>query len=451
MGKLFGTDGIRGVANRYPMTAEMALNVGRAVATLFMKEGRKPRIIIGKDTRISCTMLEYALVSGICSMGGEAYLSGVLPTPAIAWLTSANGADAGIVISASHNPYYDNGIKIFKHNGFKLSDEREAGIEKLLFDNDRLATMCRSVRDTGHVHEMPAARNSYSQFLKTTLPATFSLRGMKIVLDCSNGATYQVAPEIFTDLGADVTSLYVSPDGKNINAGCGSQHPETLAATVRETGADIGLAFDGDGDRLIAVNEKGESVTGDQILVICARYMKGQGTLRNNMAVSTVMSNIGLRLAFRALGIDHRMADVGDRYVMKEMIASGGIIGGEDSGHMIFLDHHTTGDGILTALRLLEVMQAEEKPLSELAGIMEVFPQILLNVGVKHKPEISSIPRIREAIQAVEAALGEKGRVLVRYSGTQPLCRVMAEGPTEAETRRYCQQIADVIEAELGQ
>ncbi len=449
MGKLFGTDGIRGVANVYPMTSETALNVGRAVTSLFMKPGRPSKIIIGKDTRISGPMLEYAMASGICSMGGEAFLTGVLPTPGIALLAAATGANAGVVISASHNPFEDNGIKIFNGDGHKLSDEREWEIEELIL-NDRLPSLHESIRETGHVQEIEDAQARYVQFLIDTLPRGFSLDGMKIVLDCSNGATYKVAPWVFSELGASVESLCVSPDGININKDCGSQHPIQLIDRVRKTGALAGLAFDGDGDRLIAVDEKGRVVTGDQILAICARHMKETGTLKNNLAVSTVMSNIGLRQALKGLGIRHRITDVGDRYVLREMIASGAVLGGEDSGHMIFLNHHTTGDGILTGLRLIEAMRSAEKPLSELSGIMSVFPQILLNVEVAEKPDIFNIPAISEEIHAVEAELGDKGRVLVRYSGTQPLCRVMVEGPTEDETRACCNRIVRVIQKKIG-
>ncbi|QTA92519.1 phosphoglucosamine mutase [Desulfonema magnum] len=449
MGKLFGTDGIRGVANEYPMTAEMALNVGRAVASLFRKQGSKSKIVIGKDTRVSGYMLEYAMASGICSTGGDAYLAGTLPTPGIAFMTSSAGADAGVVISASHNPFYDNGIKIFKNDGYKLSDEKEAEIEQLLSD-DNLASLCCSAQETGKVYKIEDARKRYITFLKQAVPGESPFSGMKIILDCSNGATYRVGPEIFTQLGANVEALFVSPDGKNINENCGSQHTETLQKKVTEQGADIGLAFDGDGDRLIAIDDKGNIVTGDQILAICAKSMKTKGLLKNNLVVCTVMSNIGFKLALKEMGINHIMADVGDRYVLQEMRGSGAVIGGEDSGHMIFSDHHTTGDGILTALKLIQAMKEESKPLSELGKIMTTFPQILMNVEVKNKPEIETVPDIVNEIKSVENHLGEKGRVLVRYSGTQPLCRVMVEGPTHEETERYCRQIVDVVQEKLG-
>jgi len=415
-----------------------------------IKNGNPGKIIIGKDTRISCFMLEYALASGICSAGGEARLAGILPTPAIAFLTSSTDADAGIVISASHNPYYDNGIKIFRHDGFKLSDEKEAEIEALALNSQKLVSMCKDVRDTGQVYNIENPGNKYIEFLKTSLPCDFNLKGMKIILDCSNGAATHTAPRLFNQLGADTEALFISPDGKNINKNCGSQHTETLIKRVRETGADIGLAFDGDADRLIAVDEKGRVITGDQILAICAKHMKEQGTLKNNIAVSTVMSNIGLSIALKKLGIEHLTADVGDRYVMQKMLETGAVIGGEDSGHMIFLDHHTTGDGMLTAFQLLKAVKASSKPLSELAKIMDVFPQVLLNIEVAQKPDIKDVPEIAAAVKKVEQELGEQGRVLVRYSGTQPMCRVMAEGPTAEITKRCCKDIADVVYALIG-
>ena len=449
MGKLFGTDGIRGVANRHPMTAEMALAVGRAATALFRNGDAPPRIVIGRDTRISGEMLEYALAAGICSMGGVARLADVLPTPGVAHLAAATGADAGIVISASHNPFEDNGIKVFRGDGFKLSDAREAELEGLILDAD-LAGKCAAVRNTGHVRPIEDAGGRYRAFLRSTLPQGFALDGMRIALDCGNGATYRVAPELFAELGAEVTTLFAEPDGRNINRDCGSQHPETLMRTVTETGAHIGLAFDGDGDRLIAVDETGRRVSGDRILAICARFLRDAGKLPGNRVVSTVMSNIGLGLALRDMGIDHRIADVGDRYVLEEMIASGAALGGEDSGHMIFLDHHTTGDGVLTGLRLVEALRVSGRPLSELAAVMEVFPQVLLNVPVREKPEIMEIAPVAEAIRTASAELGEAGRVLVRYSGTQNLCRVMAEGPTAEITREICERIAAAVRAEIG-
>ncbi len=449
MGKLFGTDGVRGVANEYPMTAEMALNIGRSTAYLFKRRGHTPRIIIGKDTRVSGYMLESALVSGICSMGVNALLVGPLPTPGIAFATSSMRADAGIVISASHNPFQDNGIKIFSSDGFKLPDERELEIEKLIFSNS-MDALRPSPSELGKAYRIDDARGRYIVFLKNSFPNEYTLEGTKIVLDCAHGATYRVAPDAFFELGADVTSLFDEPNGENINDNCGSQHPETLAEEVVKRKADVGFAFDGDGDRLITVDEKGSVLTGDQIMAMCAREMKEEGRLNNNLLVSTVMSNIGLGIALKELGIENAITKVGDRYVLEEMQAKRASIGGEESGHVIFLQHHTTGDGIITALQVLAVMKKLQKPLSELAKVMTVFPQKLINVDVKSKPELSTIPEIDEVIRDVEEHLGDKGRVLVRYSGTQPMCRVMVEGPTPEDTEKHCRQIADVIRGKLG-
>lgn len=449
MGQLFGTDGIRGVANEYPMTAEMALNIGRATACLFKREGHTPRIIIGKDTRISGYMLENAFVSGICSMGVNALLVGPLPTPGIAFATNSMRADAGIVISASHNPFQDNGIKIFSKDGFKLPDEKELEIEKLIFSN-HMDKLHPSPRELGKAYRIDDARGRYIVFLKNTFPKDFSLEGTRVVLDCAYGATYKVAPETFFELGADVISLFDKPNGENINDHCGSQYPETLMEKVVKEKADVGFAFDGDGDRCIAVDENGSVLTGDQIMAVCAYQLKREGKLVNNLLVSTVMSNIGLNIALKELGIDNAVTQVGDRYVLEEMRAKGAVIGGEDSGHIIFLEHHTTGDGIATALQILAAMKKTQKPLSELSQIMKVFPQKLINVDVKTKPELSTIPAIVQLIKDVEKRLAETGRVLVRYSGTQNMCRVMVEGPTTEETEKYCRQIADLVLEKIG-
>jgi phosphoglucosamine mutase len=449
MGELFGTDGVRGVANEHPMTAEMALNIGRATAYLFKRTGHTPRIIIGKDTRISGYMLENALVSGICSMGVNALLVGVLPTPGIAFATNSMRSDAGIVISASHNPFQDNGIKIFSSEGFKLPDEKELEIENLIFSNN-MHTLHPSPNELGKAYRIEDARGRYIVFLKNSFPKEFTLEGTKVVMDCAHGATYKVAPETLFELGADVTTMYDEPNGENINANCGSQHPEVLAEEVKKRGADVGFAFDGDGDRLIGVDETGTVLTGDQIMAVCAKTMKEEGKLPNNLLISTVMSNIGLGIALEELGIENVTTKVGDRYVLEEMLAKGAAIGGEESGHVIFLEHHTTGDGIITALQILAAMKKEQKPLSRLAQVMKVFPQKLINVDVKSKPDLSTIPEINEVIKDVEAQLGTKGRVLVRYSGTQPMCRVMVEGPTHDETEKYCTVIADVLREKLG-
>jgi len=448
MGELFGTDGVRGVANEYPMTAEMALNIGRATAHLFKQKGHTPRIIIGKDTRISGYMLENALVSGICSMGVNALLVGPLPTPGIAFTTTSMRADAGIVISASHNPFQDNGIKIFSREGLKLPDEKELEIENLIFSN-KMHTLHPSHSELGKASRIDDARGRYIVFLKNTFPKDYALEGTKVVLDCAHGATYRVAPDTFFELGANVTSLFDEPNGENINDQCGSQHPETLAEEVIKGKADVGFAFDGDGDRCITVDEKGSVLTGDQIMAICAKEMKKEGKLNKNLVVCTVMSNIGFSIALKELGIEQEVTKVGDRYVLEEMQAKGAVIGGEESGHVIFLEHHTTGDGIITALQVLAAMKKAQKPLSELAQVMKVFPQKLINVDVKTKPELSTIPEITRVIRDVEAQLGDTGRVLVRYSGTQNMCRVMVEGPTHEETDKYCRQIVDVIREKL--
>jgi phosphoglucosamine mutase len=431
------------------MTSEIALNVGRAIAYLSKREGHSPRIIIGKDTRLSGDMFESSLISGICSMGVQAISVGVIPTPGIAFLTHNMRADAGIVISASHNPMQDNGIKIFNGEGFKLSDEKENQIEELIFANN-MHKLNPASKEMGKLSRMDDAAGRYVDFLKQTFPQDLNPEGMKVVLDCSNGATYRVAPSVFAELGVEVTTLFDQPDGKNINLNCGSQHPEALAKEVLRQKADVGFAFDGDGDRLIAVDEKGTVLTGDQILAICSYILKKEGKLTNNMVVRTVMSNMGLTVAFQKLGIDSVFAQVGDRYVLEEMLAHGAVIGGEDSGHIIFLQHHTTGDGLITALQLLAAMKKEGKSLSELAGIMTIFPQVLINLDVKKKPKIESVPEIMAAIRQIEEKLGNKGRVLVRYSGTQNMCRVMVEGPTKKETESYCRQIADVVEKMLA-
>jgi phosphoglucosamine mutase len=449
MGKLFGTDGIRGKAGEYPMTEEMAVRVGRAVAMTFKDPGKPAKIIVGRDTRLSGPMLESALVSGICSAGADVGIAGVIPTPGVAFLASSLKADAGIVISASHNPYFDNGIKIFNGSGYKLSDQKEAEIEELVL-NTPPANCNQPAPEAGRVSLKSEMLKNYIYFLNSMLPSNLSFKGLKIVLDCANGATCRIAPELFSELGADVEALGIEPDGKNINDRCGSEHPEELIEKVLKSNANLGLAFDGDGDRLIAVDEQGGVLSGDQILAICAKDLKQKGRLKNDIVVSTVMSNMGLGVALQNMGIRHESARVGDRYVMEKMIATGAILGGENSGHMIFADDHTSGDGILSALKLMEAMQSENENLSELRKLMTVYPQVLINVDVETKPDINTVPDIAGAIKSVESELGDRGRVLVRYSGTQSLCRVMVEGPSATETQRYCQQISDIIKEKIG-
>lgn len=448
MGRLFGTDGIRGEANRYPMNAQIAFSVGQAITFLLKNTYNKPRIIIGKDTRISGYMLESSIEAGITSMGGISYLVGVLPTPGISFITQSMRAQAGIVISASHNPYQDNGIKIFSGNGFKLSDEQEKTIEDLILNKD-LASMVPPAYDMGKAYRLDDVIGRYIVFLKNTFPRDITMEDMKIVLDTANGATYKVAPEAFFELGAEVEVIHNNPNGLNINENCGSQHTYDLRRKVVQTGASIGLAFDGDGDRLIAVDEKGNELTGDQILIICAKALKDEGRLKNDLIVSTVMSNLGLTIACKRYGFKHYASKVGDRYVLEDMLKYGSIIGGEPSGHMIFLEHHTTGDGIVTAMQLISVMIKTGKNLSELAKLMDIYPQKIINVPVNKKPDLETIPPVKEAIKDVEMALKDEGRVLVRYSGTQNYCRVMVEGPDDETTEKYCRYLAGVIQKAL--
>ncbi len=450
MGILFGTDGIRGKANRHPMTAELAVGVGRAAAHYF-GGNHHSTILIGRDTRISGYMLEHGVASGVCSAGCGVMLAGIVPTPAVAHLAAyIRGVVAGVVISASHNPFEDNGIKIFDSRGRKLPDAVETALEKLILDNNA-AGVCDKAEETGPAVRLNDGLECYEDFLKKALPEDFSLEGMNVVLDCAHGAMYEVAPRLFSRLGAKTETLFDAPDGKNINDNCGSQHTETLRQKVLETGADVGFAFDGDGDRVISVDENGRQVTGDQMLAVCANHMKQEGTLKNNRVVSTVMSNLGLRLALKELDIVNEIADVGDRYVLEKMKASGAALGGEDSGHMIFLDRHTTGDGLLTALRVASVMVRSGKPLSALTRVMSVFPQVLMNVPVKEKVDLRTISEINAVIESVERRLGEEGRVLVRYSGTQLLCRIMVEGPDDDTTTKLCRQIVDVVKENIGQ
>jgi phosphoglucosamine mutase len=449
MGKLFGTDGIRGVANKDPMTPEMAIQIGQAVAHVLNEKGHRQRIVIGKDTRLSGYMLENALTAGISSMGADVISVGPMPTPGVAFIAKNMDADGGIVISASHNSFEDNGIKIFSKEGFKLSEEQELEIEELIFQNN-MQSLASSSQEIGRAFREENALEGYKVFLRHTFPKNLSLEGVKIVLDCANGATYKVAPTLFKEMRAEVLCLNVNPDGKNINVECGSLHPEWLAEKIIENRADIGLAFDGDGDRLIAADEKGNIINGDKILAICAKNLKKERRLKNNLVVSTVMSNLGLSLALNEMEIKHIKTRVGDRYVIEELLKNGAVLGGEDSGHIIFLEHHTTGDGLITALQLLAVMQKEEKALSELSKVMKTFPQVLINVNVKSKPDLKGIPEIGNVIGSIEKELGDKGRVLVRYSGTQPMCRVMVEGLTKEQTEKLAQKIAEVVKKKLN-
>ncbi|WP_100013034.1 phosphoglucosamine mutase [Lentibacillus sediminis] len=445
MGKYFGTDGVRGVANE-ELTPEIAFKLGRFGGYVLTKESGKPRILIGRDTRISGPMLENALVAGLLSIGAEVMRLGVISTPGVAYLTKATSSQAGVMISASHNPVEDNGIKFFGSDGFKLSDVQENEIEQLMENEDNLPRPTGG--DIGIINDYFEGGQKYLSFLKDTVDNDFE--GMQVALDCAHGATSSLATHLFADLEADLFTIGSSPDGLNINDGVGSTHPETLQAFVKEKGADIGLAFDGDGDRLIAVDEKGNIVDGDQIMFICAKYLNEKGLLNDNTVVSTVMSNLGFYKALEEHGMRSEKTAVGDRYVMEEMRKGSYNLGGEQSGHIIFLEHTTTGDGMLSALQLVNVMKETGKPLSELASEMTVFPQVLKNVKVIDKQEAQTHPQIQSEIEAVERELGSQGRVLVRPSGTEPLVRVMVEAPTKEDCERYADQVANVIDQLLG-
>ena len=445
MRRLFGTDGVRGVANVYPMTTEIAMQIGRAIAFLVKDQRHGHRIVIGKDTRLSGYMIENALAAGICSMGVDVLLVGPLPTPGIAFITTSMRADAGVVISASHNPFQDNGIKIFARDGFKLPDDKEADIEDLIF-SQKMAALRPVADEVGKAARIDDARGRYIVFLKHTFPNKYTLEGVHIVLDCAHGATYGVAPHVFAELGAKVTCLGVEPNGTNINEECGALFPQQMAATVRESGADLGIALDGDGDRVIIADERGEIVDGDRIMAICAADMLARKKLRRKTLVATVMSNMGLEVTMRRLGGKLVRTKVGDRYVVEEMRRSRYNFGGEQSGHLIFLDHITTGDGILAALQLLAVMHKRNRPLSELATIMECYPQVLKNVRVSRRIDLERHKEYTEAVAALEAELGDEGRILVRPSGTEPVIRVMIEGTDQGRIEQMADELCRVIQ-----
>ncbi len=444
MGVLFGTDGVRGLANR-ELSSELAFKLGRAGAHVLREETGARVLVIGRDTRLSGDMLEAALVAGICSVGVDVIRVGVLPTPAVAYLSRAPEAGGGVMISASHNPYEDNGIKFFGANGYKLPDRLEDRIEHLVLaaggNGDTLPTPTGI--GVGRVRKLPDAVERYVRFACGTGPS--DLAGLKVAVDCANGAAYQVAPQVLGRLGASVVPLFATPDGTNINAGCGSTHPHALQEAVVAEGADLGLAFDGDADRLIAVDERGHLVDGDHLLVICGRHMRRHGRLAGNTMVVTVMSNLGLHLALREAGIRVLQTKVGDRYVLEEMLRSGCCLGGEQSGHIIFTEYNTTGDGIITAMQLLKVMRETGRPLSELAAQMERLPQLLENVRVRDRNAVMASPVLRDAIARYEHGLNGEGRILVRPSGTEPLVRVMAEARSEALLTKVVEELVRVV------
>ncbi|MGM0830989.1 MAG: phosphoglucosamine mutase [Bacillota bacterium] len=446
MGKYFGTDGVRGVANT-ELTPELAFKLGRFGGYVLTKDATRPKILIGRDTRISGHMLEGALVAGLLSIGAEVMRLGVISTPGVAYLTRALGAQAGVMISASHNPVGDNGIKFFGPDGFKLSDDQENEIEDLL--DQTVDQLPRPIgADLGQVSDYFEGGQKYLQYLKQSVDEDFD--GLHIALDCAHGATSALATHLFADLDADISTMGASPNGLNINEGVGSTHPEALAEMVKEKGADLGLAFDGDGDRIIAIDEHGQIVDGDQIMYICSKYLKSQGQLKQSTVVSTVMSNLGFHKGLEENGIQSIQTAVGDRYVVEEMKKHGYTLGGEQSGHIIFLDYNTTGDGLLTGIQLVNIMKMTGKSLSELAGEMQKFPQKLVNVRVTDKHHVTDNEIVKKVIQKVEEEMNGNGRILVRPSGTEPLVRVMAEAPTEELCDRYVNEIVQVVDEEMG-
>ncbi len=452
--KLFGTDGVRGVANVHPITAEVALQLGRALAWKVRSGSHRHRIVIGKDTRLSGYMLETAIAAGICSMGVDVLLCGPLPTPGIAFITQSMRADAGVVISASHNPYQDNGIKFFDRTGFKLPDDEELEIERLVLGGAATLADFQALRPTaeliGKDKRIDDAIGRYVVFLKSLFPREMTLDGMTIVVDCANGAAYHTAPAVFEELGAKVIPLHVEPDGRNINEGGGALHPQGMAEAVRRHGADLGIALDGDADRVIVADENGQVVDGDAIMAVVARDLLRHGRLRQETVVATVMSNVGLERAMAEVGGAVVRTGVGDRYVVEEMRRKGYNFGGEQSGHLVFLDHVTTGDGVCAALNLLAVMKRTRMRLSALAACFSPSPQAQINVAVREKRPLETLPGVRAAVADVERVLGQEGRVLVRFSGTENKARVLVEGQDADAIRAHAERIAAALRAELA-
>ncbi|MFI0434811.1 MAG: phosphoglucosamine mutase [Parachlamydiaceae bacterium] len=447
---IFGTDGVRGRANKLPMLPEIALALGRAAGKMLRaRSSGKPRVVIGKDTRLSCYVFENALISGFCSMGVDTLMVGPLPTPGVAFITRAYRADAGIVISASHNPYHDNGIKFFDSEGFKLPDAWEREMEAMVFKNDFQDSLPLDDQ-LGRNAKIIDADGRYIEFVKATFPRGKSLRNLSIVLDCANGAAYRVAPLVFKELDAKVFAYGVQPDGLNINLNSGSLHPGTVQKGIIEHQADVGIALDGDADRVVMVDENAQIVDGDTILAICARDMQKRNLLKNNRVVGTVMSNLGFIKAMETLGISVIKSQVGDRYVIQDMLANESNLGGEQSGHVIFLDYNTTGDGLVCALQVLRIMIETDAKLSDLASFVHRYPQTCLNVRVDSKPSLDSLEKVQGAIKSVEEVLGDSGRILVRYSGTENICRVMVEGSKYKQVIQLAQGVAQIINEEIG-
>lgn len=446
--KIFGTDGVRGRANKSPMVPEIALALGRAAGKLLRRAG-KARVVVGKDTRLSCYVFENALIAGLCSMGVDTLMVGPLPTPGVAFITRAYRADAGIIISASHNPYYDNGIKFFDSEGFKLPDAWEAEMEALIARNDFQDSLPADDQ-IGRNTKIIDADGRYIEFVKATFPRGISLKNLTLIVDCANGAGYRVAPLVFRELDATVFSYGVSPNGLNINDACGSMHPETTQKGVIDHHADVGIALDGDADRVVMIDENAQIVDGDTILAICARDMHKRRLLKNNRVVGTVMSNLGFLKAMESLGVEVVRSQVGDRYVIQDMLKHDANLGGEQSGHVIFLDHNTTGDGLVCALQVLRIMIETDSKLSDLASFVQRYPQTCVNVRVFSKPPLETIGRLKETIDQVEKTLGNTGRVLVRYSGTENICRVMVEGMKYKQVTQLANAIAAVVREEIG-
>jgi phosphoglucosamine mutase len=450
---LFGTDGIRGRANVHPMTGEMMLELGRALAMVFRlgPDGdRTHRVLIAKDTRRSGYMLEDALAAGLCSMGVNVLQVGPIPTPGLAFLTVDMRCEAGAMISASHNAFWDNGVKFFSSDGFKLPDALESRIESLMH-SEALDRHRPTGADIGQAQRIDDAAGRYIVFLKKTFPPDLELDGLRIVVDCAHGAAYRVAPTVLAELGADVIPVGTQPNGTNINEGCGALHPETVARQVRTFRADLGIALDGDADRVILCDERGRLVDGDRVLAMCGLAMHGAGTLARDTVVATVMSNLGLELALARSGIELRRTEVGDRYVVETMRSERLNLGGEQSGHVVFLDHNTTGDGMLTALQVLALMLRRERPLSELAAVMEPLPQVLRSVRVREKPPLESLPGLQGLLGRIEAELKGRGRIHVRYSGTEPVARVMAEGEDASRVEALVREVSEVLRAAIGE
>lgn len=452
--RLFGTDGIRGTANQFPMTADIVMKVGQAIGHLLHKQSRPGaspirKVVIGKDTRLSGYMIEQALSSGLNSMGVHVQLVGPLPTPGIGYLTRTMRADAGIVISASHNAYQDNGIKVFGPDGFKISEEMEREIERLVAHED-LNRLLPHSREIGRTKRIEDAQGRYIVYVKSTFPLEYTLDGLRIVLDTANGASYKVAPQVFTELGAEVIQLGDEPNGININDKVGALYPAKLSEAVVQYRADVGISVDGDADRVIMVDEKGHVMNGDHILALCALQMKKNGSLKKDTLVATQMSNFGLEKKMNEHGIKLVKVGVGDKYVVEEMRKNGYNLGGEQSGHIIFLDHSTTGDGCVAALSVLGVMKQTGKTASELNHVIEDVPQVLINCRVKRRVELSEIKGYAELIAKIEKKLNGEGRLFVRYSGTEPLLRILVEGPNKIQINEYAEQIAQFLEKELS-